>query len=128
MTEQTTNILDRIAERMTRDALARHGVPVKREFKNEAVVVLKIDAPANGHARATLRIVRKGLSPQNDFSKVGPRRRAAWTKEIDTFRRAFAVPDGIEPTPGTQTVFYFADFVWTMAVAETRGMANGASS
>lgn len=108
---QATNILARIGERMTRDALVRSGV-IKREFKNGAVVTMCASA-----GEMQMRIVRRGLAPQNDFSKDGSARRKAWDREIDTFREAFAVPETAARADGTRAMFYFAELVWALEPA-----------
>lgn len=113
---QTTNVLERIGAWLKASALARPGTPIKREFKNGAVVSLVYE-----NCEMKMRIVRRGLSPQNDFSKNGTARRDAWHREIATFRRAFGVPETALCSEGAQTVFYFAVLVWTLDPAAARG-------
>ena len=115
------NILNRIAERMKADAVARPGVKVKHEFKNGAVVVLLVERVGD-KKMMRLKIVRRGLAPQNDFSREGGKRRAAWESEVETFCRAFAVPADALRRDGVETVFYHALFSWVLdAVPATGG-------
>ena len=113
MSEAGENILKRIADRMTQDALARPGETQKRAFKNEAVVSLCFYRE-NGVLELT--ISRRGLSPMNDFSSNGAKRRATWETECKTFARAFGAPANANRTNGARGEFYWMVYQFGYAV------------
>ena len=110
MSEASENILQRIADRMRQDALARPGETQKRAFKNEAVVSLCFYRESGV---LELTISRRGLSPMNDFSSGGAKRRAAWANECAVFARAFGAPKDADNANGARGEFYWNVYQWS---------------
>lgn len=115
------NFLQGVAARMKRDAFIRPGVGQKRAFKNGAVLELAFSV---NHFR--LKIARKGLSPSNDYSVNGGKRRRAWGTEVETFRRAFGVPYNAEVVERAYGSFYWVELAWVVDVEQAASHESAA--
>lgn len=105
-----SHYLQTIAAQMKHNAQKVPGKPQTpaRPLKNGAQLTLRFYAGAY-----QLRIARRGLSPLNDFSANGSKRRAAWAREVEIFCREFDVPPAHTQADGAQELIYFVDVIWT---------------
>lgn len=120
---QWTDTLDAIAAGMKRQALAYPGAVVRPvitpgkspgEFPRGAIVFVKaLSTPTESALMLWLRIARKGLSPENDFSPQSIRRARAWQTETQTFLRAFGAGPDVQVFQGAEGLYYFVDCYWS---------------
>jgi len=118
--------LDVIATQMKRDALARPGnLTYPPRFQQRVLGEL----PQHAYLHLAyypvskyfwLRISRKGLAPENDFSPDAITRANARDAEVKTFLRFFGAPHDVEIYHGAQELFYFTDCYW-VAIGEAAG-------
>ena len=116
------DFLKNIADGMKRQARAHPGVVVRpAPFRGKALGEL----PQGAHLHLMffpepmlfwLRIGRKGLAPENDFSPNGLERARKRDNEVKTFLRDFGAGVDAQKFHGAQELYYFTDCYWPVVV------------